>query len=71
MPDDQGRLFAADIAADLGISTSTWLAYASRGQVLAPVGKVIDGAHVRPVWDPQEYAEYKAGRRDQQEESPQ
>lgn len=68
MPDAEGRLFAADIAADLGISASTWLAYASRGQVIGPVAKVIDGAHVRPVWDPQDYAAYKAGRRDQQEE---
>jgi hypothetical protein len=67
VPDSEGRLFAADIAADLGISASTWLAYASRGQVVGPVAKVIDGSHVRPVWDPQDYAEYKARRRDRQE----
>ena len=71
MPDAKGRLFVDDIATDLGIAAITWRVYVSRGQAPAPVAKVIDGPHVRPVWDPQEYADYKAGRRDQQEASPQ
>jgi hypothetical protein len=71
MPDELGRLFVEDIAADLGIEQATWRAHVSRGQAIAPIAKVIVGSHVRPVWDPQEYADYKAGRRDRQEESPQ
>ena len=71
MPDNAGRLFVEDIATDLRISAGTWRGYVSRGQAPAPVAKIIDGPHVRPVWDPKEYAAYKAGRRDRQEESPQ
>jgi hypothetical protein len=68
MPDELGRLFVEDIAADLDITEGAWRSYVSRGQAIPPVAKVIVGPHVRPVWDPQEYAHYKAGRRDQQEE---
>jgi hypothetical protein len=71
MPDELGRLFVEDIAADLEITEVAWRVYVSRGQVPAPVAKIIVGSHVRPVWDPQEYADYKAGRRDQQEGNPQ
>jgi len=71
MPDATGRLFVEDIAADLNIAAGTWRGYVSRGQAPAPVAKVVEGPHVRPVWDPQEFADYKTGRRDRQEGSPQ
>jgi hypothetical protein len=63
MPDDKGRPFTEDIAANLGVTPATWRAYVSRGQAPGPVAKVIDGSHVRPVWDPQDIAAYKASRR--------
>jgi hypothetical protein len=67
MPDATGRLFIEDIAADLGIAAGTWRGFVSRGQAPQPVDRVIVGSHARPVWDPQEFANYKAGRRDRPE----
>jgi hypothetical protein len=63
MPDADGRLFAQDVAADLGISAGTWRAYVSRGQAPRPAAWVVVGAHFRPVWEPAALADYKAGRR--------
>jgi hypothetical protein len=50
VPDDQGRLFADDVAALLGIQASDWRARVSRGHAPEADGRVVDGVTVRPVW---------------------
>jgi hypothetical protein len=45
MPDAQGRLTVADVAAEFGIEPSDWRARVSRGHAPKPDGyDVIDGA---------------------------
>jgi hypothetical protein len=65
--DQPGRLYAADIAARLGISESTWRGYVSRGQ--APRPDHPDGPYehvrgrIRAVWAPATIEAYIAARR--------
>lgn len=63
MPDEQGRLFAAECAEQVGIRPSDWRARASRGYAPAAVDHVaIPGGGMRAVWDPQQFAEYLTAR---------
>lgn len=51
MPDDQGRLFATDVAAELGIQASDWRARVSRGYAPAADAYVVTGGRALSVWD--------------------
>lgn len=51
MPDDRGRLYIADIAAELNIAESDWRARVSRGHAPDPDDVVAAGGVARPVWD--------------------
>lgn len=62
MPDDQGRLFADDVAAQAGITSSDFRARVSRGHAPAAIDHVVHRGAVRSVWDPQTIAEYLAAR---------
>lgn len=64
MPDDQGRLFASDIAQRLGIRESDWRARVSRDLAPQPVARIVHGGAVRAVWDPATFAEYERARAD-------
>jgi predicted DNA-binding transcriptional regulator AlpA len=65
MPDAQGRLFADEIAARLGIAASDWRARVSRGHAPKPAGWVVIGGRARSCWDGEAVEEYiaKAPRR--------
>jgi len=58
MPDDKGRLFASDIAEQLGIQPSDWRARVSRGHAPGPIDHAVHGGAVRAVWDPETFSEY-------------
>lgn len=58
MPDEKGRLFAEDIAVQLGITVSDWRARVSRGYAPKVTDRVVHDGTVRSVWDPQEFADY-------------
>jgi hypothetical protein len=63
MPDEQGRLFAEDIAVQLGITVGDWRARVSRGYAPKVADRVVHGGAVRSVWDPQQFAEYLERRK--------
>lgn len=63
MPDEQGRLFAEDIAVQVGITVSDWRARVSRGYAPKVADRVMHGGAVRSVWDPKVIAEYLERRR--------
>jgi hypothetical protein len=50
MPDEEGRLFASDIAVELGISASDWRARVSRGHAPEADDHVVHRGAVRSVW---------------------
>jgi hypothetical protein len=50
MPDTEGRLFAADVAAELGITASDWRARVSRGHAPASDSYVVHDGRARAVW---------------------
>ncbi len=58
MPDDKGRLFAADIADMIGIAPADWRVRVFRGYAPQPSDRVVVGGHARPVWDPAAVADY-------------
>jgi len=62
MPHADGRLFAADIAARMGIKPVTWRAYVSRKVVPQPIDRVVVAGNARPVWDPQVIEQFLAKR---------
>lgn len=62
MPDQQGRLFAEDIAVKLGITVSDWRARVSRGHAPKVTERVLEGGAVRSVWDRQVIADYLEAR---------
>jgi hypothetical protein len=51
MPDNKGRLFAADVAERLGISASDWRARVSRGHAPGADDFVVLKGVARSVWD--------------------
>jgi hypothetical protein len=63
MPDNQGRLFAEDVAAQVGITVSDWRARVSRGHAPKVTDRVLHDGAVRSVWDPQEIADYLEARK--------
>jgi hypothetical protein len=62
MPDDQGRPFAEDIAARIGITVSDWRARVSRGYAPKVADRVVHDGAVRSVWDPAEVDAYVTAR---------
>ncbi len=62
MPDENGRLYAADIAERMGIKPSDWRARVSRQQAPAPAEHVMTNGVVRAVWDRTTIDEYLACR---------
>lgn len=60
MPDEQGRLFAADIADELGIKASDWRARVSRGHAPKADDYVVDGGRARSVWNRETIANHLA-----------
>lgn len=63
MPDEQGRLFAAEIAEKVGIKPSDWRARVSRGHAPAAIDYVAADGAMRAVWDPQVIADYLEARK--------
>ena len=63
MPDDEGRLFADEVAEQAGMTASDFRARVSRGHAPAAVGHVVHRGAVRSVWDPTAIAEYLEARR--------
>lgn len=62
MPDEQGGLYAAEVAERAGITVSDWRARVSRGYAPKPYGYDSGGGKVRAVWDPLVVAEYLTER---------
>lgn len=61
------RLYAADVAAQLGIARATWTGYVSRGlpkgnPAPAPDGTDIERGHARPWWRPATITAWAAAR---------
>lgn len=64
MPDDQGRLFADEIAEKVGIRVGDWRARVSRAYAPKPVDYVVVDGMIRGVWDPAAIDEYLKTRDD-------
>jgi hypothetical protein len=60
MPDDQGRLFADDVAEKVEISASDWRARVARNHAPKPAERVVHDGRVRSVWTPEQIDEYLA-----------